>query len=781
MTCEMGHDLLDAESHRAVAASFNRRPGTVRLPAGANDAQRLLQELQLHQVELEQQNAELRRARDEVESALSLRVAAEQALAASETRYRRLFEAAKNGILILEADTARISDVNPSLCAFLGYQAEEIRGRELWEIGIFPDAQTGAEALGKVRDLGEVRLENLQLSARDGRPLVVDFVASSYQVDHLKVIQCDIRDVTSRTRAEQELLKSEEQCRTIVNNINEYVYSVHFEKGAVSSIYHSPKCYDITGYLPEEYHNDPFLWIAMVHQEDRELVTAFLNNIFAGKCCAPIRHRIRHKNGSERWLLNSCSVQMTGNGGAGSISRLDGFILDITELKLAEENIFFLAHHDPLTGLPNRSTLQVRIGQVLSVAQKAERHIALLFLDIDDFKQINDSMGHDVGDRFLQSVAGRLKDCTRSCDIVARLGGDEFVMVLWDCGAEEATVVAKKIVSAGFSIEGSCAAANTSIGISLFPQDGSDYLTLVKNADTAMYHAKKAGGKHFQFFTHKLNELARERFTVESELRQALKEGQFVLHYQPKVNIVTGKSSGMEALIRWQHPTRGLILPGSFIDIAEQTGLLTPISQWTILAVCRQIRLWQQQGVSGLSVAINLSASFFQHVDFEETIEAALRETGVSPGCLELELTEATIMSDPQRVLGSMAAMKALGLQLSIDDFGIGYSCLSYLTKLPVDKLKIDQSFLRNIASDTDNMAVVRAVLNIGRSMQLEVIAEGVETASQLAWLQAEGGIEAQGYYFSRPLPEKGMTALLKQGANYLHNPRGKVTLKKWH
>jgi diguanylate cyclase (GGDEF)-like protein len=467
--------------------------------------------------------------------------------------------------------------------------------------------------------------------------------------------------------------------------------------------------------------------------------------------------------------------------GGHTISRLDGFILDITELKLAEENVFFLAHHDPLTGLPNRSTLQVRIGQVLTVARKTKRNIALLFLDIDDFKQINDSMGHDVGDRFLQSVAGRLKDCTRSCDIVARLGGDEFVMVLWDCGAEEATVVAKKIVSAGFSIQGSNAAANTSIGISLFPQDGTDYLTLVKNADTAMYHAKKAGGKHFQFFTHKLNELARERFTVESELRQALKKGQFVLHYQPKVNIVTGKSSGMEALIRWQHPTRGLILPGSFIDIAEETGLLTPISQWTVLAVCRQIRLWQQQGVTGLSVAINLSASFFQHADFEETIEAALRETGVSPGCLELELTEATIMSDPQRVLGSMAAMKALGLQLSIDDFGIGYSCLSYLTKLPVDKLKIDQSLLRNIASDADNMAVVRAVLNIGRSMQLEVIAEGVETASQLAWLQAEGGVEAQGYYFSRPLPEKGMTALLKQGANYLHNPRGKMILKKWH
>jgi diguanylate cyclase (GGDEF)-like protein len=506
-----------------------------------------------------------------------------------------------------------------------------------------------------------------------------------------------------------------------------------------------------------------------------------LNKIFAGQNCAPIRHRIKHKDGSERWLLNSCAVQMIEKGAVSTISRLDGFILDITDLKLAEENIFFLAHHDPLTGLPNRSTLYLRISQVLSVAQKAGRSIALLFLDIDDFKKVNDSMGHDVGDRFLQSVASRLKDCTRSFDIVARLGGDEFVMVLWDCGADEATVVAKKIITQGFSIEGSCAAVNTSIGISLFPEDGTDYLTLVKNADIAMYHAKKTGGKNFQFFTHKLNDLARERFTVESELRQALKLGEFVLHYQPKVNIVSGKSSGMEALIRWQHPTRGLVLPGSFIDIAEESGLLTPISKWTIVTVCRQIRLWKELGLGPVSVAINLSASFFQHADFEETIESALRETGVDPGCLELELTEATIMSDPQRVLGSMAAMKSLGLQLSIDDFGIGYSCLSFLTKLPVDKLKIDQSFMRNIANDTDNMALVRAVLNIGRSMQLNVIVEGVETASQLAWLQAEGGEEAQGYFFSLPLPERGMTALLKQGANFLHNPRGKMMVKKWH
>jgi diguanylate cyclase (GGDEF)-like protein/PAS domain S-box-containing protein len=706
---------------------------------------------------------------------------AQEALTHSEVRYRRLFETAKDGILILDADTAQIADVNPSLCELLGFPRQEFLGKLLWEMGIFSDAAASAAAFHELQERGEIRYQELPLTTRDGRELVVDFVSNMYQVEQTKVIQCDIRDITARKQAEAALWNSEEQCRTIVSNINEYVYSVRFEKGAITSVYHSPKCLDITGYAPEDYYRDPFLWFTMIHDEDRDLVSDFLKHILAGRNHAPIRHRIRHKDGSERWLLNNCSVQRIEQTGASAISRLDGFILDITDLKLAEDNIFFLAHHDPLTRLPNRSTLYARIDQVISVAQKAHRSIALLFLDIDGFKQVNDTMGHDVGDQVLQSVARRLNDCTRACDIVSRLGGDEFVLVLWDCGLEETTIVAEKLVSSGFSIEGSSVIINTSIGISLYPDDGTDYLSLLKNADLAMYHAKKSGGKSFHFFTHKLNELAHERFAIETELRRALEREEFVLHYQPKVNIITGKFSGMEALIRWQHPERGLVAPDHFISIAEESGLLTPISKWIIRTVCRQMRAWRELGVGSVSAAINLSATFFQHADFEETIETALQETGVPPECLELELTEATIMSDPQQVLGSMAAMKALGLQLSIDDFGIGYSSLSYLKKLPVDKLKIDQSFIRNIANDTDNMAVVRAVLNIGRSMQLKVIAEGVENASQLAWLQAEGGEEAQGFFFSRPLPTVGMTALLKQGANFLYQPRLVPKARKWH
>jgi len=686
-----------------------------------------------------------------------------------ETRYRRLFETAKDGLVLIDAQSGLITDVNPALLSLLGYRREECVGRRLWQLGFFRDREAEEDALAELARQGDLRYEALSLKSRDGRQLCVDFVSNSYQEERSRVIQCDIRDITSRRRAEEALQKSEEQWRTIVHNINEYVYSVRFENGVISSIYHSPKCLDITGYTPEEYYRDPLLWFAMIHEDDRDQVNEFLGHILSGKSHPPIRHRIRHKDGSERWLLNNCAVQRLEAQGSGNLSRLDGFILDITELKLAEDNIFFLAHHDPLTRLPNRSTLYARIDQVISVAQKAKKSMALLFLDIDGFKQINDTLGHDVGDRLLQSVARRLTECTRPCDIVSRLGGDEFVIVLWDSGVEDTTLVAEKIIS-GFTLEGSSTLINTSIGISLYPQDGTDYLTLLRHADLAMYQAKKAGGKGFHFFTRRLNELAHERFTIETDLRRGLERDEFLIYYQPKVNIVTGACSGMEALIRWQHPSRGLVLPETFIGIAEESGLLTPISKWLVHTVCRQIRSWRDQGIE-VSVAINLSASFFQHAEFEATIEAALLETGIPPECLELELTEATLMNDPQLVLASMAAMKALGLQLSIDDFGIGYSSLSYLKKLPVDKLKIDQSFIHNIAQDSDNMAVVRAVLSIGHSMQLKVIAEGVETASQLAWLQAEGGEEAQGFYFSRPLPAQGMTALLKRGPQAMRPP----------
>ena len=442
------------------------------------------------------------------------------------------------------------------------------------------------------------------------------------------------------------------------------------------------------------------------------------------------------------------------------------------DMKQAKENLSFLAHHDPLTRLLNRSTLQARVKHLLSVAQEAKRSVSLLILNIDGFRQINSSTSDGVGDKLLLLVAKRLGDCTRSCDVVSRLGRDEFAIILWDTGVAEAAMVAEKLVAFDFTIEGSHCTISASVGISVYPEDGSEQL--LKNADIAMHHAKKSGGRGFKFFTRKLDERAHEQFDTKVGLRSALNRNEFLLYYQPKVNLVTGRLSGMESLIRWRHPAKGLTLPGSFIDIAEESGLLNPISKWTILTACQQIRQWRQQGIGNVSVAVNLSARFFEHRDFEDTIVTALQDTGIPPECLELELTEATLMSHPQKAQGNMAAMKALGVQLSIDDFGVGYSSLSYLKKLPIDKLKIDQSFIHKIASDPDDAAVVRAIISLGHSMRQKVIAEGVEHSSQLAWLQRENCDEVQGYYFSRPLPACEMTALLRQGANFLHNPRGK-------
>ncbi len=727
-----------------------------------DETRRLLHVLQVHQIELEMQNAELRHVRDELEATLG--------------KFTDLYDFAPIGYFTLDRG-GTILAVNLSGSALLGIARGDVLGKSFPEFVTDKSRTDFFEFLGRVFALQRKESLEMALHPQGHDPLFVRIDAALCGSG----IECRlaVSDISEQKRVADALAKSEEQYRAIVSNINEYVYSASFENDALVSAYHSPKCVAITGYSPEEYSRDPFLWLSMVHEDDRELVSHFLDAIRAGKNPEPIRHRIRHKNGGERWILNSCTVQRREIEGVATISRLDGFILDITELKLAEESIFFLAHHDPLTGLPNRSTLYQRIGQVMTVARRTSKSIALLFLDIDGFKQVNDTLGHDVGDRVLQSVARRLKECTRYCDIVSRLGGDEFVIMLWDCGAAEATAVANKIIASGFTVAKVSAALNASIGISLFPQDGTDYLTLLKHADIAMYHAKKSGGKRHQFFTRKLTEHARERFIMEADLRHAVERNEFVLYYQPKVDLITGKSRSMEALIRWQHPVKGFTLPGNFIGIAEETGLLTLISKWTIRTVCRQLRQWKQQGVGLLSVAINLSATFFQQADFEETIESALYETGVPPECLELELTEATLMSDPEKVLASMAAMKALGVQLSIDDFGMGYSCLNYLKKLPIDKLKIDQSFIHNIAYDTDNMAVVRAIMSIGRSMQLKVIAEGVENASQLAWLQAEGSEEAQGFYFSRPLSASRLTPLLKQEANYLHNPRGRLRLRE--
>jgi diguanylate cyclase (GGDEF)-like protein/PAS domain S-box-containing protein len=438
---------------------------------------------------------------------------------------------------------------------------------------------------------------------------------------------------------------------------------------------------------------------------------------------------------------------------------------DITEQKQVEEKIRHMAHHDALTQLPNRALLHDRIGQAIAQAQRNGEVLALLFIDLDRFKTVNDSLGHPVGDRLLQAVAGRLTGCTRGSDTIARIGGDEFVVLLGNLDRPEAARhVAQKVLdalSAAVTIDGHELKVTPSIGICAYPHDGTDVETLMRNADTAMYHAKQVGRNNYQFFTQAMNDAAQQRLLLENDLRYAIERGEFVLHYQPQLDLKTGGIVGFEALVRWRHPQRGMVPPSEFIPASEETGLIGPIGEWVLREACSQARIWHKAGAPQLQVAVNCSAQQFQREGFVETVDHILRETGMPALRLELEITESVIIHHSDEVNARFQALGDMGVRISIDDFGTGYSSLSYLKRLAIHQLKIDQSFVRDISSDPDDAAIVSAIIAIAHSLDLDVVAEGVETSEQLAFLRSLGCDAAQGYLFSKPLPAEEFGRLL--------------------
>ena len=441
------------------------------------------------------------------------------------------------------------------------------------------------------------------------------------------------------------------------------------------------------------------------------------------------------------------------------------------EIGRAKLQMAYLAQHDALTGLPNRILLNDRLTQAMALAQRQGKQLALMFLDLDRFKYINDSLGHSVGDQLLLSVAHHLTAAVRGSDTVCRQGGDEFVILLADVEhARDAALSAEKILTAltaPHRIDQLELHVTVSIGISIYPEDGQDVDSLIKSADTAMYHAKENGRNNFQFFEPNMNALAVERHAIESGLRRAMERQELVLHYQPKINLESGTITGVEALVRWQHPQRGLILPEQFVWIAEDCGLIIPIGTWVLGEACRQAQSWQDAGLPPMAVAVNISAIQFRHRDFLEHLTRILKDTGLAPHCLELELTESVLMHDATTTLTVLNGIKTLGVRLAIDDFGTGYSSLSYLKHFQIDTLKIDQSFMRDIthaSADTADAAIITAVVCMGKSLNQRVIAEGVETREQLAFLQAHGCGEGQGYFFSRPVTAEALLTLLRTG-----------------
>jgi len=435
-----------------------------------------------------------------------------------------------------------------------------------------------------------------------------------------------------------------------------------------------------------------------------------------------------------------------------------------------------LAQHDALTGLPNRRLLNERLTQAIALARRRGTHLALLFLDLDRFKHVNDSLGHEVGDRLLQSVAKRLMEVVRGTDTISRQGGDEFVLLLAEIAhGSDAAVAAQKMIdalAAPHVIDGQDLHVSASIGVSLFPEDGDAADTLLKNADTAMYHAKELGPNSFKFFRADMNARAVERQQIEADLRRALARHELMLHYQPKMNLQTGEMTGAEALVRWLHPDRGMMRPMQFVPIAEECGFIVPIGRWVLGEACSQARAWIDAGLPPTAVSVNISALELRDRDFLDHVYSVLKANRLEPRLLELELTESVLMEQARSTAHLLQSLKDIGVTIAIDDFGTGYSSLSYLREFPIDVLKIDQSFVHEITSNPDRTPIVSAVISMGRGLNHRVVAEGVETRSQLRFLQLNGCGEGQGHYFSRPVAADQFAKILETGLPVTLLPR---------
>jgi diguanylate cyclase (GGDEF)-like protein/PAS domain S-box-containing protein len=626
----------------------------------------------------------------------------------------------------------------------------------------------GDEALKMVRKLG-MDIPFIFVSGTIGEVAATeamrvgaqDYVMKTNLNRLVPAVQRELQEVENRGRLKQRVQSDQ----VILNSIEDAVLSADIS-GNVT--YLNLAAETMTGWPCKEAAGRPIAEIFQVLDATSREITPTPLQMADGKnqtvhlpqYCILIR-----RNGVEIPIEHSVSPIRDNRGdvvGALTVVR------DLTVARAMTLQIAHLAQHDGLTGLPNRMLLNDRIKQAIALASRHMKKLAVLFLDLDGFKHINDSLGHQIGDKLLQSIAKRLVDCLRAPDTISRQGGDEFLVLLSEMDqSDEAATMARRIlesVAVAHSIGPHTLHVTTSIGLSVYPDDGLDAETLIKNADIAMYQAKENGRQTYEFFTPAMNARAVERQSIEESLRHALDRQEFTLHYQPQVNLKSGEITGAEALIRWTHPIRGLLPPDKFIPIAEDCGLILPISNWVLGEACKQARAWADAGLPLTTMAVNISAREFRSEHFLERVLAVLEDTGLDPKCLELELTESALMKRAEHAESILKTLRERGVQIAVDDFGTGYSSLSYLTKFSVDTIKIDQSFVRKIATSPSEATIVTAVISMGRSLKMRVVAEGVETQEELAFLQANQCEEAQGYYFSRPVHPQEFVKLLASG-----------------
>ena len=676
----------------------------------------------------------------------------EEMLQHSETKYRVLFEDSADATWLM--DEKGFLDCNSAALQMFGYA---IGTPMLHPTEISPPTQpdgtnsrTAAERKIAAAFLnGNERFEWLH-QRKNGSTFPAEVCLTALTLSGRPRLLATVRDITERKLADDALLLKtamlEAQAETTIDGILVVDESDH--------IVLANKQFGLDFGIPQEVLSTGDDLIVRKHVTDQvEAPDAFVKrvNYLNSHRSEKSRDELRFKSGK---IFDRYSAPLVDSKG-----RYRGriwYFRDITDRKVAEERIQFLAYYDALTGLPNRTLLQDRLAKALAGASRRNDKVALLFLDLDGFKIINDSLGHSVGDLLLKQIADRLKRFSRDQDTVARLGGDEFLIVLSDVkDIPDAAVAAERLMDAmtgGFVVQGHPLSVSCSLGISIFPEHGVDGETLIKHADAAMYSAKDNGRNNIQLFTDQMNAQAVERLALESSLRRALEKKELFLVYQPQMDVATGKITGLEALLRWQHPELGLVPPDRFIRIAENSGLIIPIGEWVLRAACSQARRWQDEGIPAVVVAVNVSAVQFRQPGFCELIKRVLEETGLAPQYLGLELTEGLLLADADVTFAVLQDLKAMGLSLAIDDFGTGYSGFSYLRHFWVSKLKIDRSFIRDVAVNPDDAAITAAIISMAKSLRLKAVAEGVENEAQMSFLRAHHCDEIQGYYFSRPL-----------------------------
>ena len=692
---------------------------------------------------------------------LSERSLAEQALRESEERFRRAAMISSDLIHECDRENNRFTWFG-DIDRILGHDPGEFpRTFEAWEKSIHPEDHARVVAsVARHWESGEPFFEEYRIVRKDGSLLHWHHSGTMLRGANGRPSRCigTITDISSRRQIEEALRVSEKRYRALFERNLAGVYRSTIDGRILDC---NESFARIFGYDSREEVLRQAAWDLYLRREDRE---AALAKLLERQSLTNYEICLRRKDGSSVWVLES---EHLIDGPDGSLSVIEGTAIDITERKRAEEQVKHLAFHDPLTNLPNRLLFNDRLTLAVAQAHRHAQRLAVLFLDLDRFKVINDSLGHSVGDELLRQVAERIQEHVREGDTVARLGGDEFTLLVPGITAEEdAAKIARKICDAvhdPFWIDGRELFVTTSVGVSVYPSDGHDAETLVRNADSAMYRAKEQGRDNYQLYTPAMNAKAIERLSLESRLRQAVANDELELHFQPFIDLRTAEVLGAEALLRWRHPELGLIPPGEFIPIAELSGLIVPIGEWVLRTACAEARKWHEKGFPAMTVSVNLSSRQFQQTDLGSQVTHALEETGLEPDKLDLEITESCAMQNAEHSINTLQGLKKQGVRISMDDFGTGYSSLNYLKRFPIDRIKLDQSFVRDLPADKDDAAIAMAVIAMGRSLELVVIAEGVETEEQLNFLSNHDCDQLQGFLLSRPLPPEAFDKFLAQ------------------